>query len=482
MSNWVESLLRGLEPSAVTEFFLWLIVVLFLFCLAIAWKGKPPPLTSRAPALLASLGILGTFVGIVVGLLDFDPGQLDESIEGLLEGLKTAFISSIAGIFASVVFRGFEVFLPSKTIEEADTEVGPKDIFTVLTQQKELLETTRDAIAGQEESSLAGQLKLLRTDMADRRREDTQVRKRFQTELWEQLHTFSEMLSKSATEQVIQALKEVIVDFNQNLTEQFGDNFKKLDDSVRRLVEWQEGYRRQLEQLHKLYDDSVRQITAIEGSVRIIAQRTQVIPDTLEALTEIVRMAGREIEELERHLAAFAELRDRAVEAVPQTQAHVEAMTQDIAAAVRLAGENFIELQNDVGEQQEKSRQLLEHLGQASQKIQNEVEVLHDHVAEAILRMQSRLESALKETLSAQDQATNTMVKTMLDGTQEAVTRTGEGVSKQIEALDEALSQEVTRVMQQMGNALSQITGKFVADYTKLTRQMKEIVRRGNWQ
>ena len=41
-------------------------------------------------------------------------------------------------------------------------------------------------------------------------------------------------------------------------------------------------------------------------------------------------------------------------------------------------------------------------------------------------------------------------------------------LTKQIEALDEALSREMNRVMQQMGNALGQITGKFVDDYTKL--------------
>ncbi|RMD63219.1 hypothetical protein D6833_05875, partial [Candidatus Parcubacteria bacterium] len=48
----------------------------------------------------------------------------------------------------------------------------------------------------------------------------------FAKDLWRQMESFGEMLSKSATEQVINALKDVISDFNQNLTEQFGDNFK----------------------------------------------------------------------------------------------------------------------------------------------------------------------------------------------------------------------------------------------------------------
>ena len=479
MSTLLESFLRGLAPSAVTELFLWLLLVLFV--LSVYWlrKGEYPTLTAHAPALLASLGILGTFVGIVVGLLDFDPERLDESIEGLLEGLKTAFVSSIAGILASLVFRGAEPFLMVRSPGAAGPGVGPEDVVAVLTEQKELLQATRDAIAGGEESSLAGQLKLLRADLSDRRREDVAIRERFEAELWNRLHTFAEMLSKSATEQVIEALNAVIVDFNRNLTEQFGDNFKKLDDAVRKLVEWQEGYRRQLEQLHALYDQSVRQITTIEASVKQIAERSASIPDSMEKLVGIVSTARREMDELERHLAAFAELRDRAVEAVPQTRAHVEAMTQEIASSVRLASEHLVALQDDSSAQQAKSREMLEHLAQAGDRLQNDIQTVQERVAAGIALMQSQVETALKETLSAQSQATDTLVQSTLEKTQQAVSRTGDGMNKQLEALDEGLAREMNRVMQQMGNALSQITGRFVADYKKLVQEMERVVRAG---
>lgn len=482
MSTLLESFLRGLAPSAVTETFLWLLLALFVLSAYWLRKREYPTLTAHAPALLASLGILGTFVGIVVGLLDFDPKRLDESIEGLLEGLKTAFVSSIAGILASLVFRGAEPFLMVKSPGAGEPGVGPEDVVAVLTEQKELLQATRDAIAGGEESSLAGQLKLLRADLSDRRREDAAIRERFEAELWKRLHTFAEMLSKSATEQVIEALNGVIVDFNRNLTEQFGDNFKKLDNAVRKLVDWQEGYRRQLEQLHALYDQSVRQITTIEASVAQIASAARSIPDSMEKLIDIVSTASREIDELQRHLAAFAELRDRAVEAVPQTRAHMEAMTQEIASSVRLASEHLAALQDDSSAQQVKSREMLEHLAQASVRVQNDVQAVQESVAAAIALMQSRVEAALKETLSAQSQATDTMVQTTLDKTQQAVSRTGEGVNKQLEALDEGLAREMNRVMQQMANALGQIAGRFVADYRKLVQEMERVVKAGTKQ
>ena len=167
---------------------------------------------------------------------------------------------------------------------------------------------------------------------------------------------------------------------------------------------------------------------------------------------------------------------------LPQTRVHVEAMTQEIAAAVRLAGEHFNTLQDDSSAQIAKSRQMLEHLAQAGEKVQGDVQAVQDRVAAAITLMQSRVETALKEALSAQGQATDTLVQTTLDQTQQAVSRTGEGLNKQIEALDEALSREMNRVMQQMGNALGQITGRFVDDYTRLTQQMERIVRAGTKQ
>jgi flagellar motor component MotA len=61
-----------------------------------------------APNMLTSLGILGTFVGIVVGLIGFDVNAIDASIGTLLAGLKTAFITSLVGILLAILFKAAE--------------------------------------------------------------------------------------------------------------------------------------------------------------------------------------------------------------------------------------------------------------------------------------------------------------------------------------------------------------------------------------
>ena len=55
------------------------------------------------PSLVSTLGVLGTFAGITLGLLFFDTSNLTQSIPLLLDGLKTAFFTSLAGMIGSLV-------------------------------------------------------------------------------------------------------------------------------------------------------------------------------------------------------------------------------------------------------------------------------------------------------------------------------------------------------------------------------------------
>ncbi len=57
--------------------------------------------------MVSTLGVLGTFWGITKGLMVFDTTDLDNSIPGLLDGLKTAFFTSLAGMIGSMVLSFF---------------------------------------------------------------------------------------------------------------------------------------------------------------------------------------------------------------------------------------------------------------------------------------------------------------------------------------------------------------------------------------
>jgi hypothetical protein len=70
--------------------------------------------------LMTGAGILGTFFGIVVGLQDFNPSKIQDSIGPLLEGMKVAFITSVMGIAAAIITELIEKLLPSPYAKTGD--------------------------------------------------------------------------------------------------------------------------------------------------------------------------------------------------------------------------------------------------------------------------------------------------------------------------------------------------------------------------
>ncbi|MCX6135915.1 MAG: hypothetical protein NTV54_00240 [Ignavibacteriales bacterium] len=66
------------------------------------------------PNVLVGFGILGTFVGLTFGISGFDTstaGTIKESIQALLSGMGTAFVSSVWGMLLSIIFGWLEKLL-----------------------------------------------------------------------------------------------------------------------------------------------------------------------------------------------------------------------------------------------------------------------------------------------------------------------------------------------------------------------------------
>ena len=100
------------------------------------------------PNLFPTIGILGTFVGIAIGLYSFnpDPNNIDESIENLLDGLKTAFYVSILGVFLLLVFSIYSSFKKDKMgllSDEAEAINSLKDAVIEMTKHLHYIEDGR---------------------------------------------------------------------------------------------------------------------------------------------------------------------------------------------------------------------------------------------------------------------------------------------------------------------------------------------------
>lgn len=510
-------------------FFGLLILRVFFVANGAANRGENSKFVEAAPTLMTSIGILGTFVGIVIGLYAFDPTQIDESIKELLEGLRTAFVTSVFGMGATIFFKWIHskkipVNIDPKNIDE----VGPKEIYGQLLKQNESMEQLVRAVGGSEENSMVGQIKLLRTDVNDFRSGQQRTQAAFEEKLWQQLRDFAEMLSKSATEQVIEALRQVIIDFNRNLTEQFGENFKRLDESVKKLVDWQAEYKVQLERMIELFDQGVQSIDATKGAVVEIKEQTGRIPEDMKALAEVMSVNQHQIQELSRHLEAFMALRQQAVQAVPEIQQKLEEIGQQLRDGAEKMQMVILEGAVEFGDHVKQANSSVESMAKevalktetisteltdAMIKVEQNTERIKNGVSEAVsvamdavqVNVTKSSDAALKavvdsantlmtEAERAQQQTAdsfklmteniNREVETILQSVrtdverslggvekqiQEAVSQTGEAVNTQLRAVDSALEQQLNKALSDLGTALATIARRLVDIYESQT-------------
>ncbi|MBO8086206.1 MAG: hypothetical protein J7D61_09255 [Marichromatium sp.] len=328
----VLSALHQLNAMAVIGAFTLLLVALFGAALAAIGRGRGEEFYHGAPTLLTTLGILGTFLGIAIGLLEFDVRDIEYSIPVLLDGLKLAFVTSIIGILLGAILRLVLLLGTDTPSAQMQSDAATK-------VERPELDALERLVALGEHQAEAARAQLAATQTLERRLEHldhdlTQTLETHHAQLLGQLDDFARRLGEMGSRQLIEALEGAIRDFNDKLGVQFGENFRRLDDSVGKLLQWQEQYRQHMQALGDQLDHAVGAVgqsqTAIEALTRQAMQISRHVED------QETTMAGlrRETMELESLLSGIAELRDRAKEAFPAMDTRLKAMLENIENAV----------------------------------------------------------------------------------------------------------------------------------------------------
>ena len=78
-------------------------------------------------------------------------------------------------------------------------------------------------------------------------------------------------MSKAFSDAIIEELKAVIREFNEKISEQFGENFKQLNEAVGKLLDWQERYREHIETLEQNFEKALRAISSADESIKSIS-------------------------------------------------------------------------------------------------------------------------------------------------------------------------------------------------------------------
>ena len=399
--------------------------------------------------LLPILGVIGTFAGICIGLADFNSNEIEKSVPLLLQGLKTAFWTSLIGTSLAVFFNVWYSFKDKKDVDDEDDEIPLlklqikelqaisekfnsfldnqiinndslknltdffnnnenknlkkfeeiKDELKVLNKKQEKtnnfyessllklgildelnkkfdknienfslwnenisvlkensilnLEENRKLNSSTTETLIKLEsiekinsetliklesLEKINTDIVDKnsaifenvellldnfktyKDEFSNFFKASESQSSELITAFKEFATYMAEENskaFIEALNKTIRDFNNNLIESFGSNFKQLNEAVIKLVDWQEEYKQIIEittENQKVIFDS---FNGIEKELQTFSAETKNINSIVSELSTITKESMEQNIKLNETLSVFSELNNQAKELIP---------------------------------------------------------------------------------------------------------------------------------------------------------------------
>ncbi len=248
---------------------------------------------------IVSIGVFGTFFGIYIGLKGFDTTDIRGSVPTLLEGLKLAFITSLWGMGISLVLTILQkIFTGASGV--------PEDENSLLESIDYKLSAL--GVVGKNAVSTVEQLKNFRMEVRDEQLKNrTFIEENF-TKTNESLEKAIEALAHGATSEIVEALEKVIRDFNQNLTEQFGENFKELNQAVHKLVEWQNNYKIQVEQNQVLLSEISDSLNNTKDTLAEISSRNSEVIKVYQDLKDVLNTQEGQLSRSKQYMEAQEDL------------------------------------------------------------------------------------------------------------------------------------------------------------------------------
>lgn len=225
---------------------------------------------SSMPGTLTGLGILGTFLGLTLGMSSFagnDIFTISDNIGPLLDGMKVAFHTSVYGIFFSLVYTFVYRSLMSDAYEKLERF------------QSAFKECTAPVVSTTDENMSA--MLIYQANMAN------------------SLKSIMELLKGNAAEQV-KGVDQIVQQFMNRLSDTMSTDFDNLGKSLNQACEAQSAYARNFQRL--------------EESTRLLLEASRTMHDTingaLERQTEIEEKLSSVCDDITNELYTFDQMRN----------------------------------------------------------------------------------------------------------------------------------------------------------------------------
>lgn len=385
------------------------VIILGFFGFFLYQLIKTKTLHPAAGGLLITIGICFTFYGISIGLANFNPDEIDESLPELIAGIKTAFLVSVLGVLFSIILRitalAMDYFRKQEVVDEG---VGIEDLVAL---QKQAVDAQKQQ---------AQSLQLL-----------TESNNKNFVQMSESFDNFARTMAENNSKAFIQALQDVIKDFNNKITEQFGDNFKQLNLAVGALLEWQKNYKEYVERSEKNLNMLYIKIDKAMKDYALLLENTSKFADHANALKTLLDGALSQRENLEKNI-------------------------QNLSTFLKSMQDTIPNLIKNINLYQNTSLQNIKQIQEHSQNLEKHYVDVTSKLTQSIDTNINQLTQHFKENTGKLTDSILKINDNLLKGSQ--------AINSQIKVLDD----ELENVLKHMGLNLASISGKFVDDYQKI--------------
>ena len=440
---------------------------------------------NSVPALLVGMGILGTFVGLVWGLGPFSTinfeqtDAIQDAIKKLLSGVSTAFVTSVWGMFTSLLFTGLEKWRIGRVSRAiANLQRALDRLFTL---------TTQEEIAFRQEDELTQQTQALKSFSTDLANEITSAMAEGRNEILQGLDKTPEAFSSAMAEKLepsiatLNIAKEEIVQELRNAPEALGGAMdKKLAPGLdalntaltylqNNLAEWHE----QSTQTRQEILQELRSVPEIIGNA--IVEKLAPSLNNLNAAVEELRK-----EKEESSTEAIQQLVEKF-----QTSLSGSAMAQmeALAETVGKASESLITLPEQmesvmagVQEQIEQTRQLL---SQTSQEQAGQMQGMLDEMLKAFQNAVNTQQGRLSETTKQVNEEIGQIAADIRDLLKSTADQADAQLSQRTREMEEASAQSIQTLqttVTELQTAITSVASKTGTETTEMMNRLRELL------
>lgn len=373
-------------------------------------------ITETGPTILTSIGIFGTFLGVAIGLWGFDSTDIQGSVPKLMEGLKTAFWSSIAGLLGALSLKIRAVI--SQTLIPVPKVTQHASIDDLDHSLKQLAQ----ALDHEQAQSLPQQIA-----------KQSQQQLAALNHLTHSLESYQERQAEANAKALVSAIEMVMSEFNTRINEQYGDNFKRLNESVIAMLQWQQNYK---DQLSVLINEQERTSSAMKeagNAFEYMVKHANAFNGISQSLQDLLSGLEAQRANLQSQLGSLADLVNHAADGLPMLEQRINALTTGMASSVE---KQQHWLSSELTHMQHEHHEQLQSLHK------NSYQLLQEQQQQSSLQLQ----------------------------------RLAERVERQVAVLDESMETELNKALKSFGMQLTALSEKFVSDYAPLTKELQRLV------